>query len=334
MDNTQQHAPGLLTVSPSPHIRGRDTTASIMFEVLIALTPATVWGIYVFGTRALLTVLVCMATAILTEGLLELLLHRKVTVNDGSAAVTGLLLAMCLPVTLPLWQAALGAMFAIAVVKQLFGGIGKNFMNPALAGRAFLMLAFTANMTHFTAAYDRVWLSAADCVASATPLAPLKQGLLPEATLTDLFLGKTGGCIGEVSAALLLAGGIYLLLRRVITWHIPVAYLATVTLLSLIFPRIAGAPLQSVAAELCTGGLMLGAFFMATDYVTSPVTRGGKLVFGIGCGALAVFIRYFGGYPEGVSFAILIMNSLVWYLDRAFRPRVYGKGKQGGASRG
>lgn len=323
-----------LTVSPSPHIRGKDTTAGIMMDVLIALTPASVWGIYVFGTRALWMILVCVITAMLAEGVTQRLLHREVTVSDLSAAVTGLLLALNLPVALPLWQAALGTVFAIVLVKQIFGGIGKNFMNPALAGRAFLMLSFTSGMTRFTAAYDRLWFSAADAVASATPLASLKSGVLPEVSLIDVLLGRTGGCIGEVSTLLLLAGGVYLLCKKVISWHIPATYLGTVAVLSFVICRAEGGRLEVMLYELCTGGLMLAALFMATDYVTSPVTRWGKVVFGVGCGALTVLIRTFGGYPEGVSFSILIMNALVWYLDAAFRPRVFGKKKGKVASNG
>lgn len=317
----------ILTVSPSPHIRAKDTTGGIMMDVVIALAPAAVWGVYIFGTRALLMMLVCILGAVGSEALTQWLLRRPITIGDMSAVVTGLLLAMNLPVTLPLWQAALGSVFAIVLVKQIFGGIGKNFMNPALAGRAFLMLAFAGNMTKYTAAYDRIWFSAADAVATATPLASLKAGALPEATLVDLLLGRTGGCIGEASAALLLAGGIYLLCKRVISWHIPVTYLGTVAALSFAICRADGARWEVMLCELLSGGLVLAAFFMATDYVTSPVTRWGKIVYGIGCGALTVLIRTFGSYPEGVSFSILIMNALVWYLDAAFRPRVFGKAR-------
>ncbi len=320
----------LLSVSPSPHLRGKDTTGSIMMDVIIALCPAAVWGVYVFGTRALWMIAVCVLSCVGAELVTQLMLRRTVTVGDLSAVVTGLLLAMNLPVTLPLWQAAIGSVFAIVLVKQVFGGIGKNFMNPALAGRAFLMLAFAGNMTRFTAAYDRLWFSAADAVATATPLASLKSGVLPEASLIDVLLGRTGGCIGEVSAVLLLAGGIYLLAKKVISWHIPVTYLGTVALLSFVICRADGARWEVMLYELLTGGLVLGALFMATDYVTSPVTKWGKIVFGIGCGALTVLIRTFGGYPEGVSFSILIMNALVWYLDSAFRPRVFGKSKKKG----
>ena len=317
----------LLTVSPSPHLRGKDTTATIMMDVLIALAPASIWGIYVFGTRALWMMLVCVLSCMLAEGITQKIWHREVTTGDLSAAVTGLLLALNLPVAMPLWQAAIGCVFAIVLVKQIFGGIGKNFMNPALAGRAFLMMAFASSMTRYTAPYDRLWFSAADAVASATPLASLKQGVLPDATLLDMLLGRTGGCIGEVSTLLLLAGGLYLLCKKIISWHIPVAYLGTVAVLSLLVCRADAPRLTVMVYELLSGGLVLGAFFMATDYVTSPVTKWGKIVFGIGCGALTVLIRTFGGYPEGVSFSILIMNALVWYLDNAFRPRVFGKQK-------
>ncbi len=323
----------LLSVAPSPHLRSRTTTGTIMMDVLIALAPAGVWGTYIFGTRALILMLICVLTCMITEGVTEWILRRENTVSDLSAAVTGLLLAYNLPVTMPIWQAAIGSVFAIVVVKQLFGGIGKNFVNPALAGRVFLLLAFAGSMTRFTLPYDRIWWSAADAVAGATPLASLKGGVLPSESLLDVFLGRTGGCIGEVSTMMLLFGGIYLLCRRVISWRIPVAYLGTVALLTLIFPRAEGPRYLVMLYELCTGGVMLGAFFMATDYVTSPVTKGGRIVFGIGCGALTVFIRAFGGYPEGVSFSVLIMNALVYYLDAAFRPRAFGRQKpKGGAA--
>lgn len=325
--NQESKSGSLLTVSPSPHIRAKDTTSGIMMDVIIALAPAAVWGVYVFGTRALLMIAVCMISAVLSEALTQKILHRPVTVGDMSAAVTGLLLALNLPVAFPLWQAALGSVIAIVLVKQIFGGIGKNFMNPALTARVFLMLSFASSLSQYTAAYDRVWLSAADAVATATPLASLKEGLLPDLDLIELFLGRTGGCIGEVSTLMLLIGGAYLLIKRVISWHIPVTYLGTVAVLSLLVCRAEGPCLTVMLYELCSGGVVLGALFMATDYVTSPVTRGGRIVFGIGCGALTVLIRTFGAYPEGVSFAILIMNALVWYLDAAFRPRPFGKRK-------
>jgi electron transport complex protein RnfD len=327
MDEKQSitaNAPELLTVSPSPHARRKVTTASVMKDVLIALLPATIWGIYIFGVRAALVVLLCVASSVLFELLTQLALRRPVTVSDCSAAVTGLLLGLNLSPAVPLYVPVVGAAFAIIVVKQLFGGIGKNVMNPALAARVFLMMAWTGSMTVFPAAYDRTSLGA-DAVASATPLIALKGGELPEASLAEMFFGQIGGCIGEISALMILIGGIYLLARRVITWHIPDSFLATVAVLTFLFPQGEIPRLTFMLYSLCGGGVLLGAFFMATDYVTSPVTSGGRLVFGVGCGLLVVFLRYFSGYNEGVSFAILIMNALVWYFDMWFRPRVYGK---------
>ena len=323
--------PSLLTVSPSPHARRKMTTTSVMKDVLIALVPATAWGIYIYGLRAALVVLLAMVSAVLFEAGTQLLLKRKVTVYDCSAAVTGLLLGLNLSPSVPLYAPIVGSAFAIIIVKQLFGGIGKNIMNPALAARVFLMLAWTEGMSGFPSAYDRGF----DAVASATPLASLKNGILPnDIGVLDLFLGKIGGCIGELSALMILIGGIYLICRRVIRWHIPVAMIGTVALLTFLFPVGDAATLAEratfMAASLCSGGLMLGAVFMATDYVTSPVTNVGRLIYGAGCGALVVFIRYFGGYNEGVSFAILIMNAFVWYLDMATQPRVFGKSRKWG----
>ena len=332
MDLKQQApaaTPSLLTVSPSPHARRKMTTTSVMKDVLIALLPTTAWGIYIYGLRAALVVLLAVVSAVLFEAGTQLLLKRPVTVHDCSAAVTGLLLGLNLSPSVPLYVPVVGSAFAIILVKQLFGGIGKNIMNPALAARVFLMLAWTESMSSFPAANDYAF----DAVASATPLASLKAGVLPEGmTVLDLFLGKTGGCIGELSALMILIGGIYLICRRVIRWHIPVAMIGTVALLTFIFPLGGAATLAEratfMAASVCGGGVMLGAVFMATDYVTSPVTNVGRLIFGAGCGALVVFIRYFGGYNEGVSFAILIMNALVWYLDMATKPRVFGKSRK------
>ena len=329
-EQTTQSAPALLTVSPSPHARRRISTASVMMDVLIALLPATIWGAYVFGFRAALVVLIAVASAVVFEMLTQIILHRTVTIADCSAAVTGLLLGLNLSPSVPLYVPVVGSAFAIIVVKQLFGGIGKNIMNPALAARVFLMLAWAGSMSSFPAAYDRSF----DAVASATPLLALKGGALTDGIdLFDMFFGRHGGCIGEVSVLMLLVGGVYLLCRRVIRWHIPVAMLGTVALITFLFPLPLADVWQATLAErltfmtasLCSGGLMLGAFFMATDYVTSPVTNVGRLIFGAGCGLLVVFLRYFSGYNEGVSFAILIMNVLVWYLDMATKPRVYGK---------
>ena len=334
MDLKQQApvaAPSLLTVSPSPHARRKMTTTSVMKDVLIALLPTTAWGIYIYGLRAALVVLLAVVSSVLFEAGTQLLLKRKVTVYDCSAAVTGLLLGLNLSPSVPLYVPIVGSAFAIILVKQLFGGIGKNIMNPALAARVFLMLAWTESMSAFPAANDYAF----DAVASATPMVSLKAGVLPEGmTVLDLFLGKSGGCIGELSALMILIGGIYLICRRVIRWHIPVAMIGTVAILTFIFPLGGAVTLAEratfMAASLCGGGLMLGAVFMATDYVTSPVTNVGRLIYGAGCGALVVFIRYFGGYNEGVSFAILIMNALVWYLDMATQPRVFGKSRKWG----
>ncbi len=320
----------LLTVSPSPHTRRGVSTPHLMLDVIIALLPATLWGVYIYGARAAFVVLLCMVSSVLFEWVTQLILKRRVTVADCSAALTGLLLGLNLSPTVPWYVPVVGSAFAIVVVKQLFGGIGKNIMNPALAARVFLMLCWTGDMTGFPAALDRVSLfGAADAVSSATPLVTLKEGVMPEGiALFELFLGYNGGCIGEISALLLLVGGGYLLIRRVITWHIPVSFLGTVALLTFLLPRGDADPLAFMLASLCSGGLMLGAFFMATDYVTSPVTPVGRLIYGVGCGALVVMIRYFSGYNEGVSFAILIMNALVWYLDMFTKPRIYGKSRR------
>lgn len=316
--------PELLTLAPSPHVRRGVTTRRLMVDVLLALAPAAAFGVVAFGWRAAVILLLATGAAILAEYLAEKILHRPVTVSDCSAAVTGLLLGMNLPSTVPFYVPVVGSVFAIVVVKQIFGGIGKNIMNPALAARVFLMLAWTAKMTKFVPAF--AWMDGTDAVASATPLASLKNGASGGAVI-DLFLGKCGGCIGEVSALCLLLGGVYLLVRRVIAWQIPAAMLGTVALLTLIFPRGDMGGVQFMASSLFSGGLMLGAIFMATDYVTSPVTAWGRVIYGAGCGALVVFLRYFSGYPEGVSFAILIMNALVWYIELLTKPRVYGKGR-------
>ncbi len=330
--DAQIKMPDLLTVSPSPHIKHPDTTRSVMLDVMIALVPASVWGVYAFGLRVLWVIAVCMLSAVAAEAITQKLLRRPVTVSDCSAALTGLLLALNLPAAIPLWMGAVGAVFAIVVVKQLFGGLGKNFMNPALAARVFLF-AWPSDMTFFPAPGVRLGLldfavkaDGVDVVSAATPLAALKEGLMPDASLRDLIFGHVGGSIGEVSSVLLIAGFVYLLIRRVITWHIPVAYLGTVALLSFLFPH-ANVASEFMLAHLFSGGLLLGAVFMATDYTTSPVTTVGRLIYGVGCGLLTVFIRYFGSYPEGVSFSILMMNTLVWYLDRYTRPRRFGGGK-------
>ncbi len=316
--------PELLTLAPSPHMRRGVTTRRLMIDVLIALAPAAVFGSVAFGWRAAVILLLATASAILEEYLTEKILRRPNTVGDCSAAVTGLLLGMNLPSTVPFYVPIVGSVFAIVVVKQIFGGIGKNVMNPALAARVFLMLAWTAKMTKFVPAF--AWMDGSDAVASATPLASLKTGAF-DGSVLDLFLGKCGGCIGEVSALCLLIGGAYLLVRRVIAWQIPTAFLGTVALLTLIFHKGDMSAVSFMASSLFSGGLMLGAFFMATDYVTSPVTPWGRVIYGVGGGALVVFLRIFSGYPEGVSFAILIINALVWYIELLTKPHVYGKAR-------
>lgn len=308
------------------------STSSLMKDVLVALMPASIWGIYVFGLRAAIVLLLSVVSCVLFEMLTQLILRRPVTVSDCSAAVTGLLLGLNLSSGVPFYIPVVGAAFAIIVVKQLFGGLGKNIMNPALAARVFLMLAWSNSMAStYPAAYDR---KIVDVVASATPLDALKTGSMQGIDLLDLFLGKHGGCIGEVSVLMLLIGGLYLLLRGVIRWHIPVAMIGTVALITFALPMPIGMDatlmerLSFCAASVCSGGLMIGAFFMATDYVTSPVTSWGRIIYAVGAGLITVFIRYFGGLDEGVSFAILIMNALVWYLDMATKPRVYGKSRR------
>ncbi|MBU5431590.1 RnfABCDGE type electron transport complex subunit D [Intestinimonas sp. MSJ-38] len=312
-----------LTVSSSPHIRHEDNTRQIMVDVIIALMPALAIAIYVFGPRALTLTAVSAAGCLFFEWLYQRLMKKPVTVGDCSALVTGILLAYCLPVSSPMWMVLIGDAFAIIVVKQLYGGIGKNFMNPALSARAFLM-SFPVIMTTWPAIRTKLPLFATpDVVSSATPLASLKEGLMPNASLTDLALGMVGGSMGEISALALLAGGLYLISRKVITFHTPVAYLGTVALLCFLFPHGNGR-VEFMLAELCSGGLMLGAIFMATDYSTSPVTKKGQVVFGIGCGLLTVFIRFFGNMPEGVSYSILVMNATVFLIEKVTRPRKYG----------
>jgi len=323
--------PEFLTVSPSPHIKTADSTRSIMTDVLVALLPAYAWGVYTSGVRALVIGVISILCSVLFEALTQMLLKKPVTVTDCSAAVTGLLLAMNVSAAVPLWMPVVGAFFAIVVVKQLFGGIGKNIVNPALAARVFLF-GWAPEMSVFAVPGNRisslaVTLGRADAVTGATPLASLKAGTLPAETLGDMFVGNIGGCIGEVSSLLLILGGVYLLVRRVITWHIPVSYLATVAVLTYVFPGVTNS-LAFMLYELMAGGLILGAFFMATDYATSPLTPVGRIIYGVGCGGITVLIRYFGGYAEGVSFAVLIMNLLVWYLDVLGMPKPFGTVKE------
>ena len=327
-----------LTISSSPHIHSPVTTQTIMRDVLIALTPAAIGGVYFFGLRALLVMLVSVAGCVFFEWLCSKLMKFTCKVYDLSAVVTGILIAFVCPVTIPYWAVLIGDFFAIVVVKQLFGGIGRNLVNPALAARAF-MFSWTALMTAWVKpgfATNGVKLLAEaptqeylDGLTAATPLSYMKNGTLPQTGLMDMLWGNIGGCIGETSVILLLIGFAYLLIRRVVNLRIPLSFIGTVAVLTVLFPKGGQDNLQWMLHQLCAGGLMLGALFMATDYVTSPVTKLGQVVFGIGCGVLTVVIRYFGGYPEGVSYAILIMNCCVVLLDRIGRPKKFGAPKKG-----
>ena len=310
-----------LTVASSPHIRGNFRTNRIMLDVVLALLPALAVGVWMLGIRALVVALVCVAAAVTAEWFYSLITKTRNTVVDGSAMVTGLLLAMTLPHTVPYWQAALGSIFAIIVVKALCGGLGQNIFNPALAARAFLMLIFPLGLTRY---------EGLDGVTSATPLHHMVMPALPEESLLDMLLGNCPGSIGEISALALIAGGIYLVARKVISVRIPGAYIGTVAVLTLIFHKT-DAPVQWMLYSLLSGGLILGAIFMATDYATSPATPMGQIVYGVGCGVLTVIFRYFGLFPEGVTYAILIMNAFVWVIDRYTAPRRFGSKMGGGA---
>ena len=322
----------LFKVSSSPHIRSNDTTRSIMTDVLIALTPSMLWGIYVFGFRVAVISLVAIAAAVLSEFVYQYALKREITILDMSAAVTGLLLALNLPVSVPLWIPIVGSVFAIIVVKQLFGGIGKNFINPALAARIFLlswpeeMQTYVKPFTKLPAFVFNVTEQANDAISGATSMSELSSGIADSVSMLDKFYGFIPGSIGEISKLMLLLGFMYLLLRRVITSHIPLSYIATVFVGMAAYSYFNGqtAPLNYALNHVLSGGLLIGAIFMATDYTTSPVTSSGKIIFGVGCGVITIVIRLFGGYPEGVSFAILIMNTLVWHIDKWTRPKPFG----------
>lgn len=323
-----------LTISSSPHAHSPVSTQTIMRDVLIALTPALLGSIYFFGFRALIVTLISAAGCVFFEWLYRKLMHLDSTVYDLSAVVTGVLLAFVCPVTIPYWCILIGDFFAIIVVKQLFGGIGKNFMNPALAARAFLFSWPVIMNTWVKVGFQNAAspLSTAELVTAATPLSAMHQGQLPADSILNMFLGNVGGCIGETSALLLLIGAAYLVIRKVINLRIPVAFIGTVALLAFLFPQ-GNDRLTWMAAQVCSGGLMLGALFMATDYVTSPVTKLGQIVFGIGCGIVTIVIRYFGGYSEGVSYAILVMNACVVMLDKIGRPVKFGAPKKEAAKK-
>jgi len=312
------------TVSSSPHIRAEHTINSIMKDVIIALLPAVIMALYVFKWEALWVMILSVLSCVGVEALWQKVTKQPITINDYSAAVTGLLLAFNMPASVPLWIPIVGGVFAIIIVKQIFGGLGQNFMNPALAARAVLLASWPNHMTNWTL----------DGVTTATPLGILKAGLgevsaatiTPLPSLSHLFVGTIGGCLGETSAIALLIGAAYLLYKRVIHWRIPASFIGTVFILTWILGRdgmFHGDPFY----EIFTGGLLLGAFFMATDYTTSPVTPLGQWIMGIGCGLITTLIRLFGGYPEGVSYSILLMNLAVPLLDRYTQPKVFGEVK-------
>ena len=322
-----------LIASSNPHIRNNEDTRSIMLDVIIALCPALAWSIYRFGFRALIAAVVSVGSAMCWEWLYRKALHKPQMLGDLSAAVTGLLLSMVCPVTLPYWMLVLGNFFAIVVVKQLYGGLGKNFMNPALAGRAALVACYASQMTSWidpNAGWAPLSLRGVDVVTAATPMAMIGEdfaGLTGTYSVSDMFIGFIGGSAGEISSMMLLIGGLYLIFRKVISWHIPVAYIGSVALLALIFLH-GNDPVQYMLYSVFGGGLMLGAFFMATDYVTSPVTKKGQLIFGVGCGVITVFIRTFGSFPEGVCYSILLMNCTVWIIDKHVKPTRFGVTKE------
>lgn len=306
----------MYVVSPSPHMQTGDSVRRIMWTVVVSLVPAGAAGVFLFGASAMWIIVVASLTAVLTEAGLQILTKRKVCVRDGSALITGLLLAYNLPPEVPLWLPVVGSFVSIALGKQIFGGLGQNIFNPALVGRVFLMACWPRSMTTFVRPYDTV--------ASATPLAALREGkVIEHLTTLDLFLGRRGGCIGEVCILALFIGAALLFAKKYISWHIPVSYLGTTALLVFVFGG-KGLFAGDWLFHLLAGGLVLGAFFMATDYVTSPLTQKGQLFFGVGCGVLTVVIRLWGGYPEGVSYAILMMNAATPIIDRFTRQRVYG----------
>ena len=305
----------LYHVSSSPHVRSKDTTERIMLYVIIALLPTTLFGIYNFGYRALILILVTIASCVASEWIFNKIVHKKQTINDLSAVVTGLLLALNLPATLPWWEAVLGGVFAIVVVKCMFGGLGQNFMNPALGARCFLLIAFEANMTNFTI----------DSYTGATPLAAMRNG--DPVNTMDMLIGRTAGTIGETSAIAILIGAIFLILMGVIDLRIPASYIITFIVFMLLFSGH-GADWTYITAQLCGGGLMLGAFFMATDYVTSPITPMGQIIFGICCGIFTGLFRCFGANAEGVSFAIILSNILVPMIEKYTVPRAFGMVKE------
>ena len=317
-----------------PQVRAKRGTREIMLDVIIALLPALCVGVWQFGAQALIPLAVSIVSCVFFEWAYRKLMKKPDSIGDLSAVVTGILLAYTLPANCKWWLPIIGAFFAIVVVKQLYGGIGCNFLNPALAGRAALLASYATAMTTWAVPMSKLsaFGSNADAVTSSPPLAMMKNGDFATLTSTysvvDMFLGRVGGSLGEVSALMLLLGGVYLVIRKVISWHIPVAYIATVAILTLIAAPAGISGVDYMLYNVFGGGLMLGAIFMATDYATSPVTKPGQLIFGLGCGLLTCFIRRFGSYPEGVCYSILIMNCTTWLLDKYIRPTIYGAPKK------
>lgn len=312
-----------LIVSASPHVRSNESVTRIMLDVIIALVPSLIASVVIFGFRSLIITAVCVASCVLFEFLARKIMKRDTTIGDLSAIVTGMLLAFNLPVTIPLWMCVIGCFFAIVVVKQFFGGIGQNFVNPAIGGRIVMLVSFSSNMTAWTSPMQ--WKNGVDAVSTATPLASLKNfdgtisSELP--SMLEMFLGVRGGCLGEVSAVAILIGGIYLIARKVIKPVIPLCFVGTVAVIMLIAGK---GSLEYMVYEILSGGLLLGAFFMATDYATSPITTKGKIIFGIGCGVITSVIRLFANLPEGVSYSIILMNILVPHIENITRPKPFG----------
>lgn len=316
-----------LTVTSAPHIRGSNNTSYIMRDVIIALLPTVIMSVVFFGIRALLLEVFCAITAVIIEWFWKILTKKENTITDGSAAVTGILLALTLPVSVPYWIAAIGSIFAVIAVKGMSGGLGQNVFNPALAARAFLLAVWPVYLTRFTAAGTKMsFILETDAIAAATPLHEMQIPAIPEVSIWDMFIGNIGGCIGEVSTLALLLGGIYLVVRKVISPRIPLSYLGSVAVLTLIFSKGEN-PIMWMLYSLLGGGVVLGAIFMATDYATSPVTPKGQIIYGIGAGVLTVFFRNNGLFPEGVTYAILLMNAVTWLIDQKTAPRRFGEKK-------
>lgn len=312
-----------VTVSAAPHIHSSATVSGIMLDVLIALTPAALFGCFAFGYKAAVLIIACIVSCVFTEFVFCKIVKKHNSVGDLSAMVTGMLLGMNLPATCPIWMAVVGSVFAIIIVKQIFGGLGKNFMNPALAARCFMLISWTAAMTTFCNPFMGY---GTDAISSATPLAMMKNGVGGAVSLKDAFFGFVPGTIGETSAVCLLLGGLYLLVRRVITIRIPAAYIISFAVLTYFFGNHGEyTAIYYTLIQVCTGGLILGAFFMATDYTTTPTTSSGMVIFGIGCGILTFVIRRFGGYPEGVSFSIILMNIASPLIEKATIPKSFGQ---------